>query len=236
MRLVVPSFSLLALTCAVSLAAQEPGARRRVAVMPFDYTPVNQEAAELLSPETDFGKGLAAILVTELVENGTYVVLEREQLDRVLAEQDLQQSGRVDPATAVRVGKLLGAEAIVVGTVTRLGQEEQESGVSSGISVGPVGIGGVKRKTRKVVIVTEARLVSVATGEVVAAVTGKGEAGRTSTAVLADAQLFGVRRTGAVDMGTTEFQGSLVGEAVYAAADKLAALLAAQAGRIPPSH
>ncbi|MGH7645346.1 MAG: CsgG/HfaB family protein [Gemmatimonadales bacterium] len=233
MRLVVPSILVL---CAASLTAQEPSLRRRVAVMPFDYTPVNQEAATLLSPETDFGTGLAAILVTELVENGTYVVLEREQLDRVLAEQDLQQSGRVDPATAVRVGQMLGAEAIVVGTVTRLAQEEQESGVSSGISVGPVGIGGVKRKTRKVVIVTEARLVSIATGEVVAAVTGKGEAGRTSTSVQGDAQLFGVRRAGAVDMGTTEFQGSLVGEAVYAVADNLAALLAAQAARIPPSR
>jgi curli biogenesis system outer membrane secretion channel CsgG len=235
MRLVVLSCSLLALTCAVSLAAQEQSLRRRVAVMPFDYTPVNQEAADLLSPETDFGKGLAAILVTELVENGTYVVLEREQLDRVLAEQDLQQSGRVDPATAVRVGQMLGAEAIVVGTVTRLAQEEQESGVSSGISVGPVGIGGVKRKMRKVVMVTEARLVSIATGEIVAAVTGEGAASRSSTTVQGNAQLLGVRRAGAVDMGTTEFQGSLVGEAVYAAAAKLAALLAAQAGRIPPA-
>ncbi|MGH2608137.1 MAG: CsgG/HfaB family protein [Tepidiformaceae bacterium] len=236
MSRVVPSVSLLALVSATALAGQDPGPRRRVAVMPFDYTPVNQEAAALLSPETDFGKGLAAILVTELVENGTYVVLEREQLDRVLAEQNLQQSGRVDSATAVRVGQLLGVEAIVVGTVTRLAQEEQESGVSSGISVGPVGIGGVKRKTRKVVMVTEARLVSIATSEIVAAVTGVGEASRSTTTVQGDAQLFGVRRAGAVDMGTTEFQGSLVGEAVYATADKLATLLAAQAGRIPASR
>ncbi|MGH7675105.1 MAG: hypothetical protein ACREMV_07520, partial [Gemmatimonadales bacterium] len=64
MRRVVPSVSLLALVSATALAAQDPSQRRRVAVMPFDYTPVNQEAAALLSPETDFGKGLAAILVT----------------------------------------------------------------------------------------------------------------------------------------------------------------------------
>ncbi len=115
------SLATLSLVAAASLAAQAQSPRRRVAVMPFDYTPVNQEAATLFSPETDFGKGLAAILVTELVENGTYVVVERDALDRVLAEQNLQQSGRVDPATAVRVGQVLGAEAIVVGTVTRLG-------------------------------------------------------------------------------------------------------------------
>jgi len=42
-------------------------------------------------------------------------------LNHLLAEQNLGLSGLVDPASAARIGKLLGVEAIVTGTITDLG-------------------------------------------------------------------------------------------------------------------
>jgi hypothetical protein len=48
--------------------------------------------------------------------------VERELLDKIMAEQKLSASGLVDPVTSVQVGKLLGARGIVAGTVTDLGE------------------------------------------------------------------------------------------------------------------
>lgn len=63
---------------------------------------------------------MADILVTALVQAGRFNVVERSRLDAVLAEQKLQASGVTDPATAVRVGRLLNAELVVYGVVTSL--------------------------------------------------------------------------------------------------------------------
>src|SRR6185503_16892684 len=67
---------------------------------------------------------MADALVTSLVQAGRFDVVERERLDLVMTEQNLTQTGRVDPATAARVGKILGAELVVFGLVT--GATEQK--------------------------------------------------------------------------------------------------------------
>ena len=61
------------------------------------------------------GPGLAGILVAKLVRVDNLQVVERSQLEAVLAELELGESGVVDAASAAKAGKLLGATHIVTG-------------------------------------------------------------------------------------------------------------------------
>ncbi len=75
---------------------------KRVAVLSFN------------GPQGD----LAADLMTQsLVARGADVV-ERQRLADVMKEQSLSNSGSFDPATAQKLGKLLGVDALFVGTVS----------------------------------------------------------------------------------------------------------------------
>ncbi len=59
--------------------------------------------------------GLQQILMTELARNPALRVVERSQLNALIAEQDLGAAGRVDPETAARVGRIVGAKFMVLG-------------------------------------------------------------------------------------------------------------------------
>ena len=61
-------------------------------------------------------KGMATMLGFELARNAAVRVVERDKLQALLAEQNLQNSDRVDQATAVRLGKLLGARHFIDGS------------------------------------------------------------------------------------------------------------------------
>ncbi len=63
------------------------------------------------------GPGLAGILVAKLVRVDNLQVVERSQLEAVLAELKLADAGVLDPATAAKAGKLLGATHIVTGDI-----------------------------------------------------------------------------------------------------------------------
>ncbi|HJQ66832.1 MAG TPA: CsgG/HfaB family protein, partial [Gemmatimonadales bacterium] len=121
-RLSVPLLALL--VGAGTLAAQAPN-RRRVAVLDFDYATVHQWVYDMFGSDVDIGKGIADMLVTNLVRNGTYSVIERKQLDRVLQEQNFQQSGRADPSSAVQLARLLGVDAIIIGSITQFGRDDK---------------------------------------------------------------------------------------------------------------
>ena len=65
--------------------------KKRVAVMNFDYATVQSGVAALFGSNQDVGKGIADLLVDKLVQDGTYSVIERKQLDKILAEQNFSQ-------------------------------------------------------------------------------------------------------------------------------------------------
>ena len=64
--------------------------------MNFDYATVQSGVAALFGANKDIGKGIADLLVDKLVQNGTYSVIERKQLDKILAEQNFSNSDRAD--------------------------------------------------------------------------------------------------------------------------------------------
>jgi TolB-like protein len=80
------------------------------------------EFTDLQGNVTDFGRFLAEELVTRLGDLEKFKVIERQLLTRIIAEQKLSLTGVVDPASAKQLGKILGVDAIVAGSVTNLAQ------------------------------------------------------------------------------------------------------------------
>lgn len=103
----------LAIGClaAAPLRAQSSDRRPTVAVLPFENGAMKDRAD--YEPLT---KGVAEMLVTAMAANPGVRVVERDRLQKLLDEQNLAASGRVDNETAVRIGKLLGVHHMLTGT------------------------------------------------------------------------------------------------------------------------
>lgn len=80
-----------------------------VAVLYFDYSGKNEALLPLQ-------KGLAQMLITDLSSDESLRVVERERLQAILDEHKLATSGKLDSKTAARIGKLLGARHLVLGS------------------------------------------------------------------------------------------------------------------------
>jgi curli biogenesis system outer membrane secretion channel CsgG len=102
------------------------------------------------------------VFVTELVKSGKFRVVEREQLQALMQEKNLSLSGDVDPSTAVRIGKLLGVNYLLTGSVTEYGATDK-GGHGAGIGRIP----GFSAGKRTFVAALNARLIDTSTGEIV---------------------------------------------------------------------
>lgn len=103
------ALAITALLVGSTAAAQAP-ARPVIAVMPFTNSALADH--ENYQP---FSQGMAAMLITEMRGNPGIQLVERERLQQVLEEVRMGQSGPVDPATAARAGKILGARHMIFG-------------------------------------------------------------------------------------------------------------------------
>src|SRR3954464_4019536 len=108
------------------------GRKKRVAILDFDYGTVHNSIAALFGSDVDVGKGITDLLVKYLVKDGTYSVIERKALDKIMAEQNFSNSDRANPTSAAKLGKLLGVDAIIVGSITQFGNETKNRNVGGG--------------------------------------------------------------------------------------------------------
>ncbi len=131
------------------------------------------------------GKSVANLLVTELVKDGTYKIIERSQLEQILSEQHLGKDGTITAYEAAKLGKLLGVSAVVVGSVTEFNTKTEKKGI--------MGI-GTKVKTAKVAV--NARIVDTSTAEIIFAAEGRGEEEESNVTV---GSVYGSDTTGASD-------------------------------------
>jgi TolB-like protein len=67
-----------------------------------------------------FTRNVQDMLYTNLIQRGMTVV-EREKMEQVMEELAQSFSGMIDTSTAAEIGKMLGVEAIIVGTVADMG-------------------------------------------------------------------------------------------------------------------
>src|SRR5215813_9953026 len=115
----------LAMAILAMASAAPAQQKKRVAVLNFDYATVQSYVSALFGSNQDVGKGIADLMVDKLVADGAYSVIERKALDKVLAEQNLTNSDRADPASAAKIGRLLGVDAIIVGSITQFGRDDK---------------------------------------------------------------------------------------------------------------
>lgn len=160
--------------------------KRRIAVFDFDNPPVQTSTASnpwiptMQGPATttnvQVGETIADLLITKLVRDGSCVVIERKALKKLLDEQNLSNSDRVDPTTAARLGRILGVDAIVVGSVTRYDHSDRTTGRSHNFGAGLVRVGDPMKSKHDVKADVEitARIVSPDTAEILAVADGDG--------------------------------------------------------------
>src|ERR1700680_3111876 len=150
--------------------------KKRVAVLNFEYGTVSSSAQAIFGTDQDVGKGISDMLVQKLVQDGKYSVIERNALDKVLGEQNFSNSDRADASTAAKIGAVLGVDAIIIGSITQFGRDDQHTNVGGGgYGLGKFGLGGVGTSKSKAVVAVSARVINTSTAEIMAAVTGKGE-------------------------------------------------------------
>jgi curli biogenesis system outer membrane secretion channel CsgG len=131
------------------------------------------------SGQWEIGQNLAIMLESALYDTGRFVIVEREKLKDVIAEQDLAASGRTAKAKNVaQTGLIRPARYIGTGAVTEV--EESQSGGDAGISIKGIRLGGAKSEAQVTVIV---KLIDTTTGEIVAKERIVGKAGRTGLRV-----------------------------------------------------
>ncbi len=203
---------LLVLLSSVALGAVAPaaaeeggpeGLRKMIAVVEFED---KSDRSHWRWTGPDPGTGMSDMLVTALVRSGEFMVLEREQLNHVLAEQDLGQSGRVTEQTAPAIGKLLGVAAIVYGSVSEFGYMESDTG---GSITGSLGL-GVSKTTARASI--DVRMVDTSTGEIILADTADSEKSQRGLKVRTEDFSFGHEG---------KFDQTLAGKAAREAIDEL---------------
>jgi TolB-like protein len=81
------------------------GSPLSVAIMPIETTGENVQISSMILDK----------LITNLVKKRRFKVIEREFLEKIINEQALGMSGIVDEETAISAGKVIGAEAIIMG-------------------------------------------------------------------------------------------------------------------------
>src|SRR5881296_2766136 len=197
--------------------AAATSSRRRVAVLDFDYGTVHSSVTGIMGSDVDIGKGVATMLVSELAQNGTYTVMERAQLDRVLSEQNFQQGERTDASSAAKLGRLLGVDAIIIGSITQFQREDKNINL------------GMRRETKATVSI-DARIVQIGTGETLGVAQGKGESKR---AHFTSEEEDRARDLRGQDMWSSNLASTLLGEATRKAVTNLVTTLAAAAPKIP---
>lgn len=108
-------FALVAATVVAApvVTRAQADSRPTVAVLPFNNGVIGRTGMDY----SNIGKGVEDFMITELSRNTALRVVERANIQKILDEQNLGSSGRVDDATAARLGKIFGAKHMVTGGV-----------------------------------------------------------------------------------------------------------------------
>jgi curli biogenesis system outer membrane secretion channel CsgG len=181
----------------------------------------------------DIGAGVSDLLVKNLVEDGRYSVIERRAMDAILNEQDFSNSDRVNSSTAAEIGKILGVDAMIIGSITQFGTEKKKTGIGGFLgSVGGFGGGDVGTSEGKAKVAVDARIIDINTGEILAVADGEGESKR-SGLMLGGIGGGGTVAGGKLDMSSSDFRETILGEAVHKAVEDLSEDILDAESKIP---
>ncbi|MGD8327783.1 MAG: CsgG/HfaB family protein [Acidobacteriota bacterium] len=202
--------SALIVTLAIAVAASAPLALAGPAPAPQDKVRIAVMNFENNSQWTwwgdHLGEAAADEFVTQLFQSGKFSVVEREQINAILAEQDFGQSGRVRPDQAAEIGRILGVQVILTGSITKFSINEKGGG-----------IGGFGVKYAEADSTVDVRLINVNTAEI----------------LFAD-EAEGTKRLGGIRVGGVsayqDYDAGLAAEALRPAVEKMAEKIAGESG------
>lgn len=112
MRLVMISF-LICMLVSLTLSAEVTNEKPRIAVMDLEAKGLSQAEAD----------AVADFLITDLVNTGSFIVIERSRIKDIIKEQQLSLTGLTETKEAAKIGQILNCKLIVVGTLSKLGTE-----------------------------------------------------------------------------------------------------------------
>lgn len=144
-------------------AAPADGPQHRIAVSAFEFR-AGQGSKEI-------GDGMTDMLTDALTNTGRFIVLERERLDEVMAEQDLADTGRFANETVAPKGELEGAELLVRGSITTF---DPKCAGGSAIIV----------SSNQACVAVNIRILDARTGRVVSATTVEGTASKSQVGLV----------------------------------------------------
>ena len=206
----------------VNAAAQ----KRVLALNEFEWATVKTATQEVFKTNVDIGKGIRSLLTNRLHKEAKIRLVERAGLQKLLNEQDFAASNRVKKGTGARVGNVIGADAFLLGDIVAFGRDDRDKRVSVGSVVPRAGVFGrirVGKNTAKAVVVIAYRIVDTGTSEIIEAGEARGESKRESSGLGGMLGVGGVVAGGSVDMTSSNFAETIIGEATIAACDMLAA-------------
>jgi curli biogenesis system outer membrane secretion channel CsgG len=218
-------------TVAISAPAAAQAQRPTVAILDLDYGTVNQ----WWEGTWDVGKGIADLIVDELVNDGSYRVIERKRLDAILAEQNFSNSDRADPSAQAlaSLGKVLGVKYLIVGSITKFGTEKKDTKIGGGgWGGGGFGLGKVGTSKGKATVGITTRIIDTSTGEIMASAKGEGESSRSGLMLGGGGGKWGGAGLGGIDMGSSDFRQTIIGEATEIAVKDLVTKLVAAKARL----
>lgn len=168
MRKIFSAMLAVTIICSLNFCL---AARKSVAVMPLENISgyIEHEVAEIMTEQ----------LIVAIHSSGAYTVVERAQLGTVIKEQGFQNIA-VDPATAVELGKLIGADYSMLGKVTMAVVDANPTANIISQLGGVFGLGEIGAAAEHYVhkfkgkIALEVRFVDNETGEIVLAKTVEG--------------------------------------------------------------
>jgi hypothetical protein len=169
---------------------------KKAIVIPAFFDASGKEFPEL-------GEALRALLTDALAESPNISIVERERLDTAVNESKMALTGMVDPDTAVKMGALVGARYVILGTVTKAAIEK------SGFAF----LLNARSEVAKVEL--SARVVDVESGVTIGTAKGSGSTNRTAAQIITN--------TGkTIGTGTKASAPDLIREAAQKAIKELA--------------
>lgn len=188
---------------AAVLKARQPlplAQRKRMAVLDFD-------------DRTDYGNGrigrsAANILMTYLDRSGQFALYERELLNKIMEEQKIAKNQPVAAGDAASLGKTIGVDLVVCGTVSGFGYRTQRSEVLI--------FGSHVERTAEATV--DIRIIEVATGRIVASESGRGAVTVATGKVLGVGSSAGYDETAAGDAlraAISKYVDKLIDQSLY---------------------
>lgn len=132
------------------------GPKLRVGVVDF----ANKTPSKVMG----IGEAAADILSTILQRTDKFIVIPQDDMEKILKQQAFHASGAVDPATAAKMGQILGLNAILTGAITAYSEVEEGQDYLV-----------YKKKDQVARVTVDYRIVDTTTGVQLMADSGQGE-------------------------------------------------------------